>query len=132
MTKGLQFIMVELDKFVKEVKELNGQREAWCWFLKYSKEIKDKNNEKELKNKGKDMKQAIKHLWQLSSDEILREQLEAEEKFRLDHEASLLTSIKRANAKSQANWPKSQVNWPANLNLTGHQISGQLTTFKVL
>ena len=92
MTKGLQFIMVELDKFIKEVGELDNQREAWCWFLKHSEDIKDKNMEKELKRKGKDMGRAVKQLWKLSADELLREQMEAEDKFRQDHEASLLTS----------------------------------------
>ena len=101
MTKGLQFIVVELDKFIKEAKELEGQREAWCWLLKNSDKINEKNNEEELKNKGKDMKQAINQLWKLSSDELLREQLEAEDKFRQDHEASLLTSYQKGREEGR-------------------------------
>lgn len=102
MTKGLQFIMVELDKFSKEVRELEDQREAWCWFLKHSQEIKDKNMEEELKRKGKHMGRAIKQLWKLSSNELLREQMEAEDKFRQDHEASLLTSYRKGEEKGEA------------------------------
>ena len=101
MTTGLQFIVVELDKFIKEVRELSDQREAWCWFLKHSKEIRDKNMKEELMRKGKDMGQAIKQLWKLSSDELLREEIEAEDKFRQDHEASLLTSYRKGQKEGR-------------------------------
>ena len=101
MTTGLQFIMVELDKFIKEVRELSDQREAWCWFLKHSKEIRDKNMEEELMRKGKDMGRAIKQLWKLSSDELLKEEIEAEDKFRQDHEASLLTSYRKGREEGE-------------------------------
>ena len=92
MTKGIQFIMVELSKFMKSIQEVEGQREAWCWFLKHSRKLRDETIKEELKRKGEDMGQAIQHLWKLSADELLREQLEAEDKFRQDHEASLQTS----------------------------------------
>ena len=101
MTQGIQFILVELDKFVKELREVEDQREAWCWLLKYSQKIKEENNEEEIKRKGKDMKQAVKHLWKLSSNELLREQLEAEDKFRQDHEASLLTSYHKGRKEGE-------------------------------
>ena len=101
MTTGLQFIMVELDKFIKEVRELSDQREAWCWFLKHSKEIRDKNMKEELMRKGKDMGRAVKQLWKLSSDELLREEIEAEDKFRQDHEASLLTSYRKGRKEGE-------------------------------
>ena len=101
MTKGIQFILVELDKFAKDVKEVRDQREAWCWLLKHSQEISKKENEEEIKHKGKDMKQAINHLWKLSSDELLREQLEAEDKFRQDHEASLVTSYDKGREEGE-------------------------------
>ena len=46
--------------------------------------------EEELMRKGKDMGRAIKQLWKLSSDELLREQIEAEDKFRQDHVLSCM------------------------------------------
>ena len=55
--------------------------------------------EKELKRKGKDMGRAVKQLWKLSADELLREQMEAEDKFRQDHEASLLTRYQEGEEK---------------------------------
>ena len=80
------------DLLMKSIKEVEGQREAWCWFLKHSRKLRDETIKEELKRKGEDMGQAIQHLWKLSADELLREQLEAEDKFRKDHEASLQTS----------------------------------------
>ena len=101
MTKGLQFVIVELEKFIKEVNELEGQREAWCWFLKNSKELTDANKEKELKRRGKDMGEAIKRLWKLSADEYLREQAEAEDKFKRDHEESLYASYDKGRSQGR-------------------------------
>ena len=89
ISHDLQFVLVELDKFVKELSDLTNQMEAWCWFLKYSRKIKDKNIATELKEKGDSMGQAIEHLRTLSADDRLREQLEAEQKRRLDQEDSL-------------------------------------------
>ena len=57
--------------------------------------------EEELRRKGKDMGRAIKQLWKLSSDELLREQIEAEDKFRQDHEASLLTNYRKGREEGQ-------------------------------
>ena len=101
MTKGLQFVMVELDKFMKGVRELEGQREAWCWFLKNSRELIDTIKEEELKRKGKNMGQAIKRLWKLSADEYLREAAEAEDKFRRDHQESLRASREEGERKGR-------------------------------
>ena len=57
--------------------------------------------EEELMRKGKDMGQAIKQLWKLSSDELLKEEIEAEDKFRQDHEASLLTSYRKGQKEGE-------------------------------
>ena len=47
------------------------------------------------------MGRAIKQLWKLSSDELLREEIEAEDKFRQDHEASLLTSYRKGREEGR-------------------------------
>ena len=67
--------------------------------MKYSRKIKDKDVAKELKQKGDSMGQAIEHLRTLSADERLREQIEAEQKRRLDQEDSLQTKYDEGLAK---------------------------------
>ena len=91
MSDALQFILVELDKFVQELADVTNQREAWCWFLKYSRKIQDENIAKELGQKGESMGRAVEQLRVLSADERLKAQLEAEQKRRLDEREALQT-----------------------------------------
>ena len=91
MSDALQFILVELDKFVQELADVTNQREAWCWFLKYSRKIQDENIAKELRQKGESMGRAVEQLRALSADERLKAQLEAEQKRRLDEREALQT-----------------------------------------
>lgn len=69
----------ELGKFDKNIKQLYNTRELWCYLLKNSYNIGFKEYES-FKKKGGDMAKAVKHLWNLSQDEVLREYLEAIDK----------------------------------------------------
>ena len=80
---GMLFVVVELSKFKKKLEELVDQREAWCYFLKRSQDMSAEDCER-LKEKGKDMGKAVKHLCDLSEDEWEMERIMQEEKYRLD------------------------------------------------
>ena len=79
MSHGLCFVIVELGKFDKNIKQLYNTRESWCYLLKNSYKMNDIEY-RSLKNKGGDMAKAVKHLWNLSQNEVLREYLEAIDK----------------------------------------------------
>ena len=79
----MQFVIVELNKFIGRLDSLVDQREAWCYFLKRSDEL-DQQTSQELAKKGRDMGRAVKNLWNLSQDELMRERLESEDKQRRD------------------------------------------------
>ena len=86
--KGMQYIFIELSKFNKKLEELLDQKEAWCYILRNSDKIGEKDH-KELAAKGKDMGEAVRHLWDLSQDELVQEQMEAVEKQRRDRVAEI-------------------------------------------
>ncbi len=90
----MQFVIVELNKFIGRLDSLVDQREAWCYFLKRSDEL-DQQTSQELAKKGRDMGRAVKNLWNLSQDELMRERLEAEDKQRRD----FLSQIDTAHAE---------------------------------
>ena len=79
MSKGLCFVIIELEKFDKNVKQLYDIRESWCYLLKNSYKMNDIEY-KSLKNKGEDMAKATEHLWNLSQDEALQEYIDAIDK----------------------------------------------------
>ena len=81
-------MIVELGKFSTALPEIVDQREAWCYLLKNSEEMDERDYET-LTEKGKDMSKAVKSLWNLSKDELTRERLEAEETHRRDSVAIL-------------------------------------------
>ena len=79
MSNGLCFVIIELGKFDKNVKQLYDIRESWCYLLKNSYKMNDIEY-KSLKNKGDDMAKAMKHLLNLSQDETLQEYIDAIDK----------------------------------------------------
>ena len=82
-SNGLQFVVVELNKFTVPVEKIVDIRDAWCYLLKQCTHM----SEQEFGNisaKGEEMKEAVERLWVLSEDECIQEQLEAEEKQRRD------------------------------------------------
>ena len=86
--RGMQYIFIELSKFTKGLSEVLDQKEAWCYLLKNSDAIGEKEG-KELAKRGKDMGEAVKRLWDLSQDELVQERLEAIERQRNDRIAEL-------------------------------------------
>ena len=79
MSHGLCFVIVELGKFDKNIKQLYNMRESWCYLLKNSYNVGFMEY-KTFKDQGGDMAKAMKHLWNLSQNEVLREYLEALDK----------------------------------------------------
>ena len=79
MSHGLCFVIVELGKFDKNIKQLYNMRESWCYLLKNSYNV-GFTEYKTFKDQGGDMAKAVKHLWNLSQNEVLREYLEALDK----------------------------------------------------
>ncbi len=108
LTDGMQFVIVELNKFIGRLDSLVDQREAWCYFLKRSDELNQQTSQ-ELAKKGRDMGRAVKNLWNLSQDELMRERLEAEDKQRRDrlsqidtaHEEGLEKGLERGREKGR-------------------------------
>ena len=85
-TQGIQFVVVELDKFAKAAEEPLDLRDAWCYLLKESPRMSAEEFEI-ISKKGKEMGHAVKRLWNLSESDYLREQMEAAEKQRRDKSA---------------------------------------------
>ena len=79
MSHGLCFVIVELGKFDKSIKQLYNTKESWCYLLKNSYNV-GLIEYKTFKDQGGDMAKAVKHLWNLSQNEVLREYLEAIDK----------------------------------------------------
>ena len=85
--KDLRLITVELSKFKKKTPAtLLDLREEWCYLLKESKQMGERESE-ELSKKGEDMKRALFRLKELSREEGLRLVEEAKEKARRDQAA---------------------------------------------
>ena len=71
---------MELEKFRKrEVSDLLDLREEWCYFLKESRRLGERDEER-FSRKGSDMEKAMSHLKTLSREESLRWMEEALEK----------------------------------------------------
>ena len=81
LTDAMQFAIVELPKFKKELTEVFDLRDAWCYLLKRSAEM-DKNDCIELSKKGDYMEEAVKELWSLSQNEQEKEYLKLEKQRR--------------------------------------------------
>ena len=92
--RGMRYIFVELKKFTKEVGKIVDPKDSWCYLLKNSDRMTKEECE-ELSRKGRDMGEAVKHLWNLSQDEWTQEYLEAEEKQRRDKVGQLAWAKKQ-------------------------------------
>ena len=83
MSRGMCFVIVELGKFTKVMEGVESGRDGWCYMLKNSGRLGVKECETFL-DKGGEMADAIKHLWDISQDEKLREAALARDKQRRD------------------------------------------------
>ena len=81
--RGIQFVVVELAKFAKQTGDLLDLRDAWCYLLKQSPNM-SKSEFEAIRNKGKEMGNAVNKLWELSEEEHIRIRIEAREKQRMD------------------------------------------------
>ena len=89
LNDSLNVIFVELAKFKKkEVKRLFDLREEWCYILKKSSSIKERDL-KELSQRGLEMKTAVERVKKLSKDEKLRIIEEKREKGRWIYESQM-------------------------------------------
>ena len=86
MSKGMCFVIVELDKFRKSLNELFDKKEDWCYLLKNSNNL-DQQEYSSFQQKGGVMAEAAKHLWTLSQDETLQEIAIMEKRARMDQKA---------------------------------------------
>ena len=66
ISKGLCFIVIELGKFDKNVKQLYNTRELWCYLLKNSHRMGSLEY-KSFKERGGQMAKAVKSLWNFIS-----------------------------------------------------------------
>ena len=72
LTEDVQFVIVELDKFVKSLDKLLDQRDAWCYLFSKAEEM-DEGDLEALKSKGEIMGEAVGKLWDLSQKELASE-----------------------------------------------------------
>ena len=100
LSQGMQIVIVELAKFHKKLNKLFDLRDAWCYLLKKSKDM-DKEESVKLSQKGEDMKNAVKSLWDLSQSEHEREYLESMEKQRRDREAVLKYKVEEGEKRGE-------------------------------
>ena len=99
--EDLRLITVELSKFKKrEPSELLDLREEWCYLLKESKQMGERES-RELSAKGEDMKKAMFRLKELSREEGLRLVEEAKEKAWKDQMARERDSFNSGIAKGK-------------------------------
>ena len=91
MSRGMCFIIIELGKFNKSMEKLDNTRDEWCFLLQQSDNLGLKESQ-EILNKGGTMAEAVKHLWNISKDEQLREAAIARDRDRRDRLASLRTA----------------------------------------
>ena len=78
-SRGIRFVVVELAKFAKQTGELVDLRDAWCYLLKEAPHMSGTEFEA-IGEKGEEMGNAVKRLWNLSEEDHVRIQIEAREK----------------------------------------------------
>ncbi len=101
LTRGMCFVIVELKKFKREgVKSLHSTREDWSYLLKNSGNM-DKEEYKELQQKGGIMGEAVKRLWDISQNDGLREFLRVQEREQMDR-ASREETVREEERKKVA------------------------------
>ena len=87
MSEGMVFVVVELGKFKKKLKDLIDFRDIWCYLLKYSSQMGPEECQ-QLEAQGGDMaKEIVDQLWILSKDETLRELAIVEDRQKRDFKA---------------------------------------------
>ena len=87
MSEGMVFVVVELGKFKKKLKDLIDFREIWCYLLKYSSQMGPEECQ-QLEAQGGDMaKEIVDQLWILSKNETLRELAMIEDRQKRDLKA---------------------------------------------
>ena len=100
--EGLRIVTVELSKFKqRDPTALLDLREKWCYLLKESKKMGEREGEK-LSSKGQEMEEAMFHLKELSREESLRLVEEAREKAWKDQAAREDDSFNRGIEKGKA------------------------------
>ena len=85
-SRGIQFVVVELTKFTKRTGDLLDLRDAWCYLLKEAPNMSGAEFDA-IRNKGKEMGNAVKKLWELSEEDHVQIRIEAREKQRMDQMA---------------------------------------------
>ena len=85
-SRGIQFVVVELAKFTKQTGDLLDLRDAWCYLLKEAPNMSGAEFDA-IRNKGKEMGNAVKKLWELSEEDHVQIRIEAREKQRMDQMA---------------------------------------------
>ena len=86
MSKGMCFVIVELDKFCASLDDPLDVRGDWCYLLKNSSTM-DLEEYSVFKQKGGVMAEAAEHLWVLSQDETLQEIAAMEQRNKMDQRA---------------------------------------------
>ena len=86
MSKGMCFVIVELDKFCASLDDPLDVRGDWCYLLKNSSTM-DLEEYSVFKQKGGVMAEAAEHLWVMSQDETLQEIVAMEQRNKMDQQA---------------------------------------------
>ena len=76
----IEFIVVELDKFLTPIDKLLDLQEALCYLLKRGHQMNVREFDI-LRKKGEIMEKAVKHLWSLSENEFARKSLILEKQY---------------------------------------------------
>ena len=77
--KGVNFLIVELEKFVAHPDNFVDKKDIWCYLLKNFDKMKAEELDV-IRGKGEDMKYVVEHLEELSEDEYTQAEIEAFDK----------------------------------------------------
>ncbi len=100
LSRDLCFVIVELGKFRKDAMRPDNGRDEWSYLLKNSNRLGVEECKTFLK-KGGDMADALKHLWDISQDEELRELMVERDKQRRDQLSREDYSWEKGEAKGR-------------------------------
>ena len=93
-SKGICFIVIELEKFNRALNENLDTKALWCYLLKYADKL-SKNEQKQLAAKGEEMAEALKKLLHFSEDELAQELHMAEVKKDMDRRSAELYILEK-------------------------------------
>ena len=100
--EGLRIVIVDLSQFKKErVSELVDLKEDWCYALKNSKKM-DEKEMKELSKRGGDMKTAVEQIFGMSEEQIQKEMREQNERDYLMIQDTIAFEKKKARKEGLA------------------------------